>query len=97
MIILPFILLAGTYGSAYARPNVARDLSISLPLVGEVNLARLGSVVKLDQARAAVLKQRLHAGGQHHRRRSASIDATNTAVGLQCPLSGSRRLMFSHA
>lgn len=81
MIVLPFVLLATLSGSAYATPSAARDIdvSITLPLVGEINLARLGNVVQADKNRAAILKHRLHASG-HHKRQSAAVDVTNTAV-----------------
>lgn len=94
MIILPFVFLATAYSSVHARLDVARDVSVTLPVVSELNIARLGSVVQLDQSRAMALKQRLHASGQPHRRQSASVDVTNTAVSLPYTLFNFYHLMI---
>ncbi|KIP03305.1 hypothetical protein PHLGIDRAFT_245515 [Phlebiopsis gigantea 11061_1 CR5-6] len=80
MIVLSLVFLATAYGSAFAHPSVRRDVSVTLPLEGGLNLARLASIVESDQARAVALMQRPHVGGQKRRSPSTSVDATNTAV-----------------
>ena len=78
MKLLSFVLLATAYG-AFALPGLDVDVSVTLPVLGEINLAKLTSVVHIDQSRAMVMKHRMQATG-FHRRQSASVDAANTAV-----------------
>ena len=80
MLALPLVLLATACGGALAHPSGRRDVSVTLPLVSELNLAHLANVAQLDQARAAALMQRLFDPGEHRRDYSTSVDATNTAV-----------------
>ncbi|GJE94124.1 A1 family peptidase [Phanerochaete sordida] len=78
MKLLSFVLLATAYG-AFAIPGLDVDVSVTLPVLGEINLAKLTSVVHIDQSRAMVMKHRMQATG-FQRRQSASVDAANTAV-----------------
>ena len=78
MKLLSFVLLA-TASGAFAIPGLDIDASITLPVLGEINLAKLTKVVHIDQSRAMVMKHRMQAS-TFQRRQSASVDATNTAV-----------------
>lgn len=81
---LTLVVLAAVYGSASAHPTLdTRETSVTLPVVGKLDLSRLAGVVDADRARAAYLKS--HTWGVHrktNKRQALSVPATNTAVRL---------------
>lgn len=85
---LTLVVLAAVYGSASAHPTLdTRETSVTLPVVGKLDLSRLAGVVDADRARAAYLKS--HTWGVHrktNKRQALSVPATNTAVDFVMPM-----------
>ena len=82
MLVLPVFLLIAV-SSAHARPSLERHYAeVAPPSVNiKVHIPRLVNVVAADRARAAALRNRKYGGGPLIRRHSASINASNNAVG----------------